>query len=157
MSTRGQVTAHSRSLHLYAHTWVQREDKLQVRANFYCVVSSTSPMLVACYRCCLCLRLSSFVGTLFSTLARACVHACVCVRRLCTCQRHFWQSFYLKLGVQRWPLLIPGQKKPSESLLFPRILSAFQILTTADERVDSRGTHRHFCMPVLSRLVSYIS
>jgi hypothetical protein len=73
MSTRGQVTAHSRSLHLYAHTWVQREYKLQVRANVYSVVSSTSPMLVACYRCCL----SSFVATLFSTLARACVRACV--------------------------------------------------------------------------------
>jgi len=60
------------------------------------------------------------------------------VRLLYTRQKHFWQSLYLRQGVQRSPLLMTGQRKPSVSLLFPRTVFAFQIIMITERSVQTR-------------------
>jgi hypothetical protein len=91
--------------------------------------------------------------------ARACV--CACVRLLYTCQRHFWQSLNLRLGVQRSPFLITGQRKPAVSLLFPRTVFAFQIIMITEGSVKTRwiqtNTKKTFRFRNSSRLACYIS
>jgi hypothetical protein len=102
----------------------------------------------------LCLRLCYFVGMLSRWRV-------ACVRLLCTCQKHFWQSLNLRLGVQRSPLLMTGQRKPSVSLLFPRTVFAFQIIMITEGSVQTRwiqtNTKKAFRFRNSSRLACYIS
>jgi len=107
----------------------------------------------------LCLRLCYFVGRLSRWRARACVYAWV--RLLYTCQRHFWQSLNLILGVQRSPLLMTEQRKPSVSLFFPRTVFAFQIIMITEGSVKTRwiqtNTKKTVRFRNSRRLACYIS
>jgi len=96
----------------------------------------------------------------YSVGARASALACVRASSVYMSKTLLAGSLNLRLGVQRSPLLMTGQRKPSVSLLFPRTVFAFQIIMITEGSVQTRwiqtNTKKTFRFGNSSRLAYYI-
>ena len=133
ISGHSVAAIHSLYLNPYARTSYTTTNKQQQQANLYSVTSRTSLTLEACYRFCRSMFTYVFLRwyVIPSVRARACV---LCIHVKDTSGNALISDW----GVQRSPLLTTGQRKPSVSLLFPRIVFAFQIIMIIEGSVQTR-------------------